>query len=124
MTPKEKIKAAQKIVQEIHPAMAHLNEMNHRVEFKQKVAESLQEKEEVNPEEVFEEIYADDPSTLFEVKAKLQDRGLDQQRIVVTSRCAYDAKLKKQKLVTDSGISIFLPIDYARSKPCGIYYQS
>ena len=110
MTPKEKIKAAQKIVQEIHPS-DDLTEMNRRVEFKQKVAESLQEKEEVNLEEVFEEIYVDDPSTLFEAKAKLQDRGLDQQRMVVTSS-AYDAKLKKQKLVTDSGISIVLPIDY------------
>ena len=47
MTPKEKIKAAQKIVQEIHPS-DDLTEMNRRVEFKQKVAESLQEKEEVN----------------------------------------------------------------------------
>ena len=65
MTPKEKIKAAQKIVQEIHPS-DDLTEMNRRVEFKQKVAESLQEKEEVNLEEVFEEIYVDDPSTLFE----------------------------------------------------------
>ena len=43
MTPKEKIKAAQKIVQEIHPS-DDLTEMNRRVEFKQKVAESLQEK--------------------------------------------------------------------------------
>lgn len=114
MTPKEKIKAAQKIVQEIHPS-DDVSEMSRRVEFKKRVAESLEEKEEVNLEQVFEEIYVDDPSTLFEAKAKLQDRGLDSQKMKVTSS-AYDAKLKKQKLVTDSGISIVLPIGYMQDQ--------
>ena len=110
MTPKEKIKAAQQIVQQVH-AGEDLDEMNHRVQFKQKVSESLKENEEVDLEQIFEEIYVDQPSTLYEVKAKLQDQGLDQKRLTVSSS-PYDSKLKKQKLVTDSGIQITLPIDF------------
>lgn len=110
LTPKEKIKVAQKIIQEIQPDH-DVKELNRKVEFKKKVAEELRDKEEVNLESILEEIYVDDPSMLFDAKEKLQDRGLSEGKMKVVSS-PYDSKLRRQKLVTDNGISLTLPLDY------------
>lgn len=110
LSVKEKIQAARQIVQQLHEQSDELEQISRRAEFKQKVTESLAEKESVDLETVLEEIYEQEPERLIQAKARLQDQGLDHQRLTVPRSPAV-TRLKTQKLVTDSGISLVLPVE-------------
>lgn len=93
------------------------------IEFKSQVAESITEEGNLETEEVFEKVFSDNMEAKNSLKYSVREEGMENSKIHITPKL--EKKLsKKQKIVTEDGIEIFVPLDILLEKDKFRYEQN
>ncbi|MGE4284178.1 MAG: nucleoid-associated protein [Clostridia bacterium] len=85
------------------------------VEIKKAVAESIEETDTINVINLAENIFSKNPELKREYIQEIENAGIRDKAIPVTERIA-EKRFKTQKIKTDTGIEINLPIEYYGNK--------
>lgn len=85
------------------------------VEIRKAVAESIEETDTINVVNLAENIFRKNPELKREYIQEIENAGLKEKTIPVTKKIA-EKRFKTQKIKTDTGIEINLPIEYYGNK--------
>lgn len=90
------------------------DDINKKVEIKKAVMESIEESEVINVPKIAHTVFGNNPELKDEYMSEISKTGL-KDTIPVTEKI-YNRKFRTQKITTDSGIEINLPVDFYSDK--------
>ena len=92
------------------------------MDYKKAVAETVTKTGELNIEEVQKEIFGEDEKAIALCTEKIEEKAVPVKSIEVSEKMEKKL-LKKQKIVTNNGIEILVPIDYLKDESIFEYHQ-
>ena len=92
------------------------------MEYKQAVAEKVVQTGELNIAEIQQEVFEDNEQARILCKEKLEEKEIPVKPMEVSKKMEKKL-LKKQKIVTQNGIEILVPIDYLKDPSIFEYHQ-
>ncbi len=84
-------------------------------EYRQTIAAAAQEAGEINPEEIGTQIFADNEAAMERYEERAEDMQIPTQAVYI-SPPTRKALNKKQKIVTENGIEILVPVEFLEDK--------
>lgn len=81
-------------------------------EIKKAVVESIEEKEAIDVEVVARSVFARDPQLKQEYIEHVEKAGLQEKSIPIENEKIVERNFRKQKIKTDTGVEISLPVEY------------
>lgn len=81
-------------------------------EIKKAVVESIEEKEVLDVEEVAKTVFVRNPQLRQEYIEHIEKAGLQEKSIPIENEKIVERNFRKQKLKTDTGVEISLPVEY------------
>lgn len=93
------------------------------MEYKQAVAQSITEKGELDIVEIQKEVFEDNEQAKTVYKEKLEEKTVPIKSMEVSKKMEKKL-LKKQRIVTQSGIEVLVPIDYLKDPSIFEYKQN
>lgn len=116
-------KSEKEIVQSIENVVmdtikeCYKNEAPNKVfEYRQSVAEEAADYESISPEHVEKTVFADNEAAKEVYRRKLEEIDIPPQKPVEVSKKTQRQLKKKQKIVTENGIEILVPIEYLENR--------
>ncbi len=91
-------------------------------EYRQKVAEEAKESGEIDPVRIREQVFADSPKAQERFASRTEELDLPEKPVYVSPRTCRSLA-KKQKIVTESGIEILVPVEFLEDKDKFEYKQ-
>lgn len=91
-------------------------------EYRNSVVDEVEDHGEISPKKVEEVIFADNEAAREVYKEKLEERRIPEKPVEVGKKMKRQLK-KKQKIVTENGIEIWVPIEYLEDKSVFDYRQ-
>ena len=91
-------------------------------EYRREVAEDAKEKGEINPVRIPQRLFADNEKAAKRYEEKTQDLEIKDTPVFVSPQTRRSLT-KKQKIVTENGIEILVPIEYLDDKNIFEYKQ-
>ena len=91
-------------------------------EYRQSVLEEVEDTGDISPEKVQEVVFADNEEARTVYKEKMEELEIPQKPVSVSNKTKRQFK-KKQKIVTENGIEILVPIEYLEDKNVFDYRQ-
>lgn len=92
------------------------------MEYRQTVAEIVQEKGTIDVEEFSQVFFADNEKAMEQCMEKAKEEELTERPITISKKMERQLN-KKQKIVTESGIEIIVPIEYLQNNDVFEYVQ-
>lgn len=92
------------------------------LEYKQAVAELVQEKGTIDVEEFSQTFFADNEKALEKSRQKAEEEHLTEKPITISKKMERQLS-RKQKIVTESGIEIIVPIEFLQNNDVFQYVQ-
>ena len=108
-SPKEAIKSLNKTVKKVAEAYGQ-NEASLSASFKNCIAETMQNTDELDMQAIGKEVFKDNPSMLADFEESIQEQGFEKP--VKMNQESTLKKMCKHKLKTDTGIELTIPTDY------------
>ena len=92
-------------------------------EYRNVIAEAARDYDVINPEEVEKRVLADNEDAIKYYRKKLEENDIPADKPQPVSKKAQRQLKKKQKIVTENGIEILVPIEYLEDKNIFDYSQ-
>lgn len=92
------------------------------LEYKKTIAEIVEEKGVLDREEITEKIFADNTDAAERFTEKIEEKKFPQEPLPVSGKMERRLQ-KKQKIVTESGIEILVPLEYLKDASVFEYVQ-
>ncbi|WIV11714.1 nucleoid-associated protein [Proteiniborus sp. MB09-C3] len=81
-------------------------------EIKKAVVESIEENEAIDVEEVAKSVFSQNPQLKQEYIEHVEKAGIKEKSIPIDNEKIVDKNFRKQKIKTDTGVEISLPVEY------------
>ena len=80
-------------------------------DLKKAMVENLEESDELEIEEISEKVFRDNPEAQKDYRDAMEKRGLTEPRVKLAPKTS-EKVMKKQKIVTEEGIELHVPIEF------------
>lgn len=87
------------------------NDFKKTTDLKRAMAENIAESEELEIEEISEKVFKDNPEAQKDYMETMEKRGLREPTVKLAPKTS-EKVMKKQKIVTEEGIELHVPVEY------------
>ena len=87
------------------------NDFKKTTDLKKAMVENLTESDELEIEEISEKVFRDNPEAQKDYRESIEKRGLTEPRVKLAPKTS-EKVLKKQKIITEEGIELHVPVEY------------
>lgn len=87
------------------------NDFQKTTDLKKAMVENLTESDELEIEEISEKVFRDNPEARKDYRDAMEKRGLTEPRVTLAPKTS-EKVMKKQKIVTEEGIELHVPVEY------------
>lgn len=87
------------------------NDFKKSTDLKRAMVENLAESEELEIEEISEKVFHDNPEARKDYREAIEKRGLTEPKVKLAPKTS-EKVMKKQKIVTEEGIELHVPVEY------------
>ncbi len=119
-SPKETIKEISKAVKKVAEAYCQ-DQVETATAVKNYIAENLSEDGSLNPQEVGEAVFKDNPSMQADYRQEMENAGFSEP--VKVDREATLKKMRKHRLSTDTGIELVIPTEFFENTEFVEFYK-
>ena len=119
-SPKETIKEISKAVKKVAEAYCQ-DQVETATAVKNYIAENLPEDGSLNPQEVGEAVFKDNPSMQADYRQEMENAGFSEP--VKVDREATLKKMRKHRLSTDTGIELVIPTEFFENTEFVEFYK-
>ncbi len=87
------------------------NDFKKATDLKRAMAENIAASEELEIEEISEKVFRDNPQAQKDYRESIENRGLKESTVKLAPKTS-EKVMKKQKIVTEEGIELHVPMEY------------
>lgn len=123
------VKSEKQVVKEFEEAVietireCYTNDAPQKIfEYRQSVVDEVEDFGKISPQKVKEVVFADNEAAREKYEEKLDEKQIPEKPVSVGNKTKRQLK-KKQKIVTENGIEIWVPVEYLEDKSVFDYKQ-